>query len=277
MENQDKQARSDSLCQLLRELSASENLLKNDSVIARYCKCLEVIYYDEESGGKANFRHRYSDIYSVLSDINEESQAANQDDGIEANTGNLTFLTENLQTIKDSYIPKNLDKQGRLIDVSKEIGKLWDHVNLDKSRIDYMNTIMANTNARIKALEVDIQNCNEVMQKLTDVQQQMEGMQREYITILGIFAAIVLTFTGAMSFTASTLENMSSASIHRVLLTLLIAGLVLCNLIGLLLQFIREINGRATWKNKYLLLLNIVFVLLIILVCLAYQFNWLSS
>ena len=258
MENQDKQARSDSLCQLLRELSVSENLLKNDSAIAQYCKRLEEIYYDEESGGKANFRHRYSDIYSVLSDINEESQAANQDDGIEANTGNLNFLTENLQILKDSYIPQNLNKQGHLIDVSKEIGKLWDHVNLDKSRIAYMNKITEDTRSDMKDLEVRIEKIteatkelkesihksDELIEKVNIVQQRMEGMQREYITILGIFAAIVLAFTGGISFTSSALESIGKSPLHRVLLALFVAGMVLFNLVWLLTHFIREINGR---------------------------------
>ena len=265
LEKQDEQEKSSALVELLRELSMSKDFSKESTDMAQYWERLEAIYYDVESGGKANFRHRYSEIYSVLSDINEEAQAAKQDGGADANTGNLIFLTENLQTIKDSYRPRRYDIQGHLIDVSKEIAKLWDHVNLDKSRIDYTNTIMENTNARMAELEERIEKItkateklkegihksDEMTKKLDDVQRRMEGMQREYITILGIFAAIVLAFTGGMSFTSSVLESIASSPPHSLLLSLFAAGIVLFNLL---------------W-----LLINLIFVVGIAFACIAYK------
>ena len=43
----------------------------------------------------------------------------------------------------------------------------------------------------------------------------MESSQREYIAILGIFAAVVLAFTGGIAFSTSVLNNVAKASIYR--------------------------------------------------------------
>ena len=47
------------------------------------------------------------------------------------------------------------------------------------------------------------------------VQEKQRDMQKEYITILGIFASIVLAFTGGMAFSSSILENIDKSSVYR--------------------------------------------------------------
>lgn len=248
---------------------------ENDSAIAQYCKRLEKIYYDEESGGKANFRHRYSDIYSVLTEINTEESDLKIEESLKSNTESLPILVQNLQTLKVNYEPEQYDIKDRLIDITKEIEKLCDHVNLEVSHIDYTNKIMEDTNAHIKDLEVRIEKVDELMQKINGVQQQMEGMQREYITILGIFVAIVLAFTGGLSFTSSALESIGKSPLHRVLLALFVAGMVLFNLVWLLTHFIREINGKARKNDCCWLWVNLIFMAGIVGVCVTYNIGWL--
>ena len=92
----------------------------------------EDIYYNYNRNEK--FRHYYSDIFSTLTLIDGDSSI-----------GSLDILAQNIQTIKDGYIPKNTDENGNAIDISKEIVKLYDHTNLDIARINYTKTMTNET------------------------------------------------------------------------------------------------------------------------------------
>ncbi len=107
-----EQEKRDLLQQILRELSKSQDVLKDSKNRVEYFLRLESIYYNTDSD---NFRHYYSDIFACLTLIDGDSEI-----------GNLDILAQNMQTIKDGYLPKNLDDHGSLIDISKEILKLYD-------------------------------------------------------------------------------------------------------------------------------------------------------
>ena len=77
-------------------------------------------------------------------------------------------------------------------------------------------------------------------------------MQTEYTTILGIFAAIILAFTGSFSFSSSVLENIHQASVYRLIIITLIVGFVTFNIICALFDFITRINNKKWPPNKSL-------------------------
>ena len=101
-------------------------------------------------------------------------------------------------------------------------------------------------------------------------------MQNEYITFLGIFAAIVLAFTGGMSFTSSVLENLHKSSIYRIVFVSLIIGCILFNLIWLLIDFIRNVNEKTIRKVWMFWFFNILFIGLMVLTGFAYKYDWMS-
>ena len=101
-------------------------------------------------------------------------------------------------------------------------------------------------------------------------------MQNEYITILGIFAAIVLAFTGGMTFTSSVLENLHKSSIYRIVFIALIVGCILFNLIWLLLDFIRNLNEHTIRKTWMFWTFNIMFIILMLFTGFAYKNDWMS-
>lgn len=240
---------------------------------------LESIYYNYNT---ENFRHYYSDIFSTLTLIDGDSSI-----------GSLDILAQNIQTIKNGYIPKNSDNHGDIIDISKEIVKLYDHTNLDIARINYTKTMtnttlseLAKNKLLINNLEKNIQESETTFKKLSDqtikdltqlsknVQNKQEDMQKEYISILGIFAAIVLAFTGGIVFSSSVLENIDKPSIYRLALITFIIGLIFFNLIWLLTDFIRDINGKAFRKKWPFIFVNLILIGGIIGVCLAFELGW---
>jgi len=218
-----EQEKRDSLNDVLIELSQSQDILKERKDRASFFMRLESIYYNYNA---ENFRHYYSDIFSTLTLIDGDSSI-----------GSLDILAQNMQTIKDGYIPKNYGNHREIIDISKEIVKLYDHTNLDIARINYTKTMtnatmseLAKNKLLINGLEKNIQESEVTLKELSDqtikdltqlstnVQNKKEDMQKEYISILGIFAAIVLAFTGGIVFSGSVLENIDKSSIYRITL-----------------------------------------------------------
>ena len=278
-----EQEKRDSLRQLLMDLSKSQDVLKDRKDRRDYYLRLEAIYYNTDSD---NYRHFYSDIFACLSLIDA-------DDSL----GNLDILAQNMEAIKEGYIPINRNEahNNELIDIRKEIIKLYDHTNLDISRINYTKRMAGETQselARAKVLIEDLKNklaesdvaraeavnhLNTESSKLKEeVRDGQKKMQNEYITILGIFAAIVLAFTGGMTFSSSVLENMDKASIYRMIAIVLILGLVLSNLIWLLIDFLRDINGKSIRKWWLIAVTDVVLLLGLLLTFLSYKNHWLD-
>jgi len=67
-------------------------------------------------------------------------------------------------------------------------------------------------------------------------------MQKEYITILGIFSSIVIAFVAGLVFSSSVLNNMDKVSIYRLTFVMLGIAWMLFNLVNLLLDFLKRIN-----------------------------------
>lgn len=132
----DEQEKRDELEDLLYYLASDQNVLQDKKNRADCFRRLESIYYktDEE-----NFGHFYSDLFSCLTVID-----GNQ------NIGNIDILAENMKIVKDGYKPNiNYDINGNPIDISKEIIKLYDHINLDVGRLNYTHRITQDTEAEL--------------------------------------------------------------------------------------------------------------------------------
>lgn len=110
-----------------------------------------------------------------------------------------------------------------------------------------------------------------------DIKKNQKDMQKEYISILGIFASIVLAFTGGMTFSSSVIENIHKASIYRVTIIALIVGFVFINIIWLLMDFIKTITGRTARRWSWLISVNVVILVLFILSIIACQFDFFKN
>lgn len=281
MSNLNEQQKREALTDLLIELSSAQDLLKDNRKRSDYYRKLESIYYDADTD---NFRHYYSDIFAVLTFIDSSTFG-----------GNLDILAQNMQGIKDGYRSKNVDANGNLINIEKEINKLYDHTNLDIARINYTKRFTSETQSKLAQNEALLNNLQS-QQRQSDIERknaftairietakaQQESkdnqakMQNEYITILGIFASIVLAFTGGMTFSASVLENISSSSIYRIIVISLILGLILFNVIWLLIDFLRDINGKTIRKWWIILLLDFLIIAGISFMYFAYKGQWIK-
>ncbi len=279
--SEEEDRKRDELQQLLMELSSSQDVLKEPKDRVHYFVTLESIYYNAYSD---NFRHYYSDIFACLTMIENDSDI-----------GSLDVLIQNMAAIKNGYKPKNVDENGELIDISREITKLYDHVNLDISRINYTNRAtgqalseLARTQFMISKLKDKLDEAERIREESNEelhnesenlkneINNSQKKMQNEYITILGIFASIVLAFTGGMTFSSSVLENIDKSSIYRIILVICLLGIVLFNVIWMLIKFLCDINDKATYSKKYVIIVDIALIACILLSIVAYKFQWLE-
>lgn len=243
-------------CNILFQLAESQDFFQDARNRSKMYERLELLY-DAESPEK-RFRHFYSDIFSVLTTIQQDTK------------GDINILGQNLEMIRKGYQPKNKSADGkRTIDISDAINKLYDHVNLDIARINYSDaadreisgeSALEKMQEKINGLEYDIQDAKD---DTSEVRTQLKNSQKEYIAILGIFAAVVLAFTGGIAFSTSVLENIAEASIYRTIGVSLVIGLVLINVLFGMFYYI---NSLVDKKNKIypLIISNSVIILLLI-------------
>ena len=106
--------------------------------------------------------------------------------------------------------------------------RIYDHFQLALHQIENVNNIFAESIEEAKA----------------NLKKEVKGIEKEYISILGIFAAVVLAFVGGITFSSSVLQNINKGSIFRLLLIADLLAAVLINVIYMLIKFILIINGE---------------------------------
>lgn len=141
-------------------------------------------------------------------------------------------------------------------DCKKMIVKIYDHFQLALHQIENANNIFANS----------IEEAKENLQK------QIKGVEKEYISILGIFAAIVLTFVGDITFSTSVLQNISAVSVFRLLLVVDFLAFVLINVVYILVKFIFTINEKNA-KLFNIKAMNIACLVIAIIIVISWILN----
>ena len=125
----------------------------------------------------------------------------------------------------------SLDDNNNVNEDSKRIIiKIYDHFQLALHQIENVNNIFASS----------IEEAKENLKK------EIKGVEKEYISILGIFAAIVLAFVGGITFSTSVLQNISSVSVFRLLLIVDFLAFVLINIIRKLQVQVGHVHGRTS-------------------------------
>ena len=175
---------------------------------------LQSIYVDD-------FRHYYSEIFGTITVIKNDDKY------------DMQTLIENMNKIFQAVKVRHTDSNE---DIDEEfflkVKKLYDHVNLDVSRIKYTETI-------INKITEQNQMTSEELKRIND---KAEKMQRDYVAILGIFAAIIIAFVSGLTFSTSVLNNIDKVSIYRLVFITVLTALFVFNLLNLLLDFLAKIN-----------------------------------
>lgn len=174
-----------------------------------------------------------------------------------------TFIYKNndlrLNTISENL--RNIIKQNGLDNKQiKSLEKLYDHINLELVRLNYTNSIASK-----------IENLKETSEKIQkdshEVKTIIDKQQTNYITILGIFASIILAFVSGLTFTNSILANIDKVGIYRFLLIMCFIALFIVNILYYLFSFLKSIIKQEKEKccNFAFIFFNIFIVASIII------------
>jgi hypothetical protein len=264
VDKKDIENRRYELRSLLFDLSKSQIALKTNREKSEIYKRLEHIYYYNKD---EKFRHFYSDIYAALSLIDKDQSI-----------GDLEILGQNLDIIMKNYEPdQNMDEDGNAINIADEIFKLYDHVNLDIARLTALRETGNKNKIEQRRMDGLVSDIEKKYKKLEDTIPDIKDMQKSYISILGIFASIVLSFTAGMAFSNSVLDNIYKASIYRTVIVASLVGIVFIAMIWLLLDFIRNIQGQHKRNWWYIVVPETLLTLMIIFSSIAYKCDWFSG
>lgn len=176
------------------------------------------------------YRHKYSMITQTILNT-----ASDKDQG-------LMLLAQNIKEIIELV---NKEKENE--NIKTQLDKLYDHINLECIRLEnYDNELNSNYN---------------------ELKDKLNRQQTQYVTILGIFASIVLTFVGGLVFSTSVLENITQTSIFRLVFAVAFIALFFGNILYKLFSFLSEIALGVKEKEKGFFgikFFNVALVLVII-------------
>ena len=228
---------TEKLKNFLLELSLLNNELfgENKEEVKEKAKEIEGIY-------SGDFRHSYSDIFSTITEIYNKENC------------NEAILLSNLKVLK-----KYIDKEKAETEISRKFLKLYDHVNLDVSRLVYTNKIVSRIDIDKKDIWDEVnRRCTELEENLEKAQnkhahfeEELRNSHKSYVPILGIFASIVLTFVAGISFSSSVLQNINAVSVYRLTAVCILIAATLINIIYMLLSFIniQILSGSKRFLN----------------------------
>ncbi len=102
--------------------------------------------------------------------------------------------------------------------------------------------------SRVKDVSIRLEDdLNKNYKKLSE---ELNKQQTQYITILGIFASIVLTFVGGLAFSTSVLSNIDKANAYRLVFVMAFIALFFGNILYLLFSFSSKISLSEEEKDK---------------------------
>ncbi|MCH4601093.1 hypothetical protein [Helicobacter pylori] len=175
---------------------------------------------------EGEYKHKYSKITTVILNSTRDKEQA------------FMMLTQNIKTLKEIQGNKEVES------IKTKLEKLYDHMNLECIRLQDFDEKMS----RVKDVSIKLEDdLNKNYKKLSE---ELNKQQTQYITILGIFASIVLTFVGGLAFSTSVLSNIDKANAYRLVFVMAFIALFFGNILYLLFSFLSKISLSKEKKDK---------------------------
>ncbi len=175
---------------------------------------------------KGEYKHKYSKITTIILNSTRDKEQA------------FMMLTQNIKTLKEIQDNKEVES------IKPKLEKLYDHMNLECIRLQDFDEKMS----RVKNVSIKLED--ELNKNYKKLSEELNKQQTQYITILGIFASIVLTFVGGLAFSTSVLSNIDKANAYRLVFVMAFIALFFGNILNLLFSFLSKISLSEEKKDK---------------------------
>ncbi len=199
-------------------------------------------------------RHKYSDISKYIN--------SHQQDEMYILCGNLLCVIECAKSNDYDKDPEN-ERQCFV-----KLTKLYDHVELELSRCSSLGEMKALAQQHKKEADNLRVQLAEMEKTIKEAQEKSKHLSEQLISILGIFAGIIITFSFATTVAGETLVALSKWDVTYWAFVLCVLGLVFANLIALLLSFVTKLSGHVfsnTFPRVIYILSNLIMAVAAIL------------
>ena len=197
------------------------------ALLREYAEEVCDIYSDLE------FRHSYSEISLVL-----EKYRPDQRD-------TLSLYILSIREIARTVLEEKEKSPQHCSEVEKRIFKLCDHVDLEclrLSRIERVEYIGKTATNELSAADGKLREAEERAEELS---KRVSGYHDQNIAILGIFAGLVVTFSGVIQITSSSLENLSEITTLKITFFVCLSFFFLFDIVFLLMYCISKLSGSS--------------------------------
>ncbi len=175
---------------------------------------------------EGEYKHKYSKITTIILNSTRDKEQA------------FMMLTQNIKTLKEIQDNKEVES------IKPKLEKLYDHMNLECIRLQDFDEKMS----RVKDVSIKLED--ELNKNYKKLSEELNKQQTQYITILGIFASIVLTFVGGLAFSTSVLSNIDKANAYRLVFVMAFIALFFGNILYLLFSFLSKISLSKEKRDK---------------------------
>lgn len=186
----------------------------------------------------SNFRHNYSDFFSMIVEMSKDN-----------NPYSLDYLSNNLeglrQMVENDYVVGEKEFYG----LYQPLTKLSDHVNLEIGRFSYYSISeqkVQDLEKKNRTLQIELKQATA---DLEAAQKKVVSVQTELISVLSIFAAIVLSLSGSISFVGNTLSGVADSPFFKIVFMSLLCGFVVFNLIFVMLYIVSKLTDRNIYAR----------------------------
>lgn len=255
----------DALIDILFDMS--EIYLEDDSdELETYATRMSEVYSGE-------YRQLYSELFPLLMAISDGDA-----DSLQPLTSNLVSLYRYVGS-SEKWKDEDPELFGHLL-------KLSDHVNLEMQRMvdrtDYEERFseyeerFSEYEERFNDLYVELsdlyKSSAESERKLKKAVRKIKNLQFEVVSILAIFAAIVVAFSGGISILGSALTGMGQVELQDLAFVVILCGIVLFNTVAFLMHvvfwIIRRLHDSEDGESrlidwKYILGFNVLLLILL--------------
>lgn len=143
----------------------------------------------------------------------------------------------------------------------RALEKLKDHVDLESIRMNHLYK---------QALNPLVTKTEEIKQGIDKANNDLNHQRTESITILGIFASIIVTFVAGFSLSNSLLSNIKSLSFGTMGFWCVVLMGFIVNVLYSLYNMLYTLNGKPKiiwYKNWFNILLTALAVFFLIIAC----------
>ena len=241
----------DALIDILFDMS-NVYLEDNSEEIERYASRMSSVYSDE-------YRQLYSELFPILMAISDGDA-----DSLQPLTSNLVSLYRYVGSSK-KWAEEDPELFGHLL-------KLSDHVNLEMQRMVERTEYNEKFDELYEELSELYESSAESERKLRKAVRKIKNLQLEVVSILAIFAAIVVAFSGGMSILGSALTGMGQVDLQDLAFVVILCGIVLFNTVAFLMHvvfwIIRRLHDSEDGESRlvdwtYLLGFNLLLLILL--------------